>query len=965
MKKTLLLNIIVVFTCFSVLGDVFTDFGASYGVWKGDFAVGDIDDNGTLDIIFSGEENGVEKGGVFLNDGNGHFTPWPDERLVRLGCAGNIKFGDIDGDGDLDIIFAGWGSGSDARSRGILLNDGSGHFTWADREKYPVLDAEKVTSCGFADFNADGLPDYYFFGNYSLDSADRVTGNCVIYLQHQDGSFTARPDLFPTFRFNEPEVTVVDFNKDGFPDLWVNAADESKDCDLNGESQRFSALFINDGSGSFMTYKTTLKTVTEFQNPVFEPDLADPTFIRAGDGTFYAYGTENTWPDGHHVIPIVKSKDLVNWTYVGDAFGNGKPTWGTPNAGVWAPQITQGADGRYYLYYSLSTWGDPNPGIGVATADAPEGPFIDQGKVFDSAESGVANGIDPFFIVADNKQYLFWGSFNGIYCVEMSDYKTPDWSTKTQIANNNFEAAYIYPHDGKFYFFGSVGTCCEGADSQYHVNVARADDITGPYYAQGATGGMFDFIYDIAKGSSGTPFLTGDRNVGWVGPGHNAEIVQDDKGRYFMLYHAIDVSEPYLPGGATRRPLMLGEITWVDGWPVMHYGTDYEGKPGAGAASAPYFKELDMNDIGLAFAKSNGTASWADVDGDGYMDLLHNGDGFLCSGENNDRVNRVYKNMAGNKLQEMFVTEIARVKHFGNGTAWVDWNGDGKLDFISGGWDEVSGKQVTTLYLGEAPADFTFLKATLDGDIPGVSEQGYRIADLDNDGRPDLLECGFGSIGRRVAGWVRNTTAPVADALPAPVGLEATLVSDEPTVMRFSWNVPSSLFGKPGLTYNLSLRNVTTGRWLYNPMAVVDGRQNGWRKVGGREGNVFTNTEYSVYGLPAGTYEWTMQVIDGSYFGGPFAPVQTFSVGLPASGCEANEYSPLVSVKDNRVEIRGVSGMQQMLRVYALNGQLCRVETFIGQTAFDVPVAGMYVVELSAEGGQTFREKIMVRQRNR
>ena len=329
---------------------------------------------------------------------------------------------------------------------------------------------------------------------------------------------------------------------------------------------------------------------TIYKNPVFEPDLADPTFIKTADGKFYAYGTENTWKEGeHHIVPIIMSKDLINWTYVADAFTrDAKPKWGTANAGVWAPQIVLSAEGKYHLYYSLSTWGDSDPGIGVATAEKPEGPFTDEGKVFKSSESGVGNGIDPFFITvgsgARKKSYMFWGSFRGIYCVEMDNYKTPKWNTKKQIANSMFEAVYIYQYDGKFYFFGSLGSCCEGADSQYRVSVARADAITGPYLAQ-------DNTNILTNGVEGTSFLKGDKNLGWVGPGHNGEIVQDDNGNYFILYHAIKVDNPLLPGGATRRPLMLDEITWVNGWPVVNYDNDNQGKPSPGIKDSPYFNE--------------------------------------------------------------------------------------------------------------------------------------------------------------------------------------------------------------------------------------------------------------------------------------------------------------------------------------------------------------------------------------
>ena len=86
---------------------------------------------------------------------------------------------------------------------------------------------------------------------------------------------------------------------------------------------------------------------TLFQNPVFEPDLADPSVVRAADGSFYAYGTENNWSAGiHRVTPILKSKNLVDWQYVTDAFVT-RPTWKT-SGGIWAPDVTF-VNSKYYM----------------------------------------------------------------------------------------------------------------------------------------------------------------------------------------------------------------------------------------------------------------------------------------------------------------------------------------------------------------------------------------------------------------------------------------------------------------------------------------------------------------------------------------------------------------------------------------------------------------------------------------
>src|SRR5690606_8445486 len=80
----------------------------------------------------------------------------------------------------------------------------------------------------------------------------------------------------------------------------------------------------------------------QFTNPVFEPILADPTVIRDEDtGLFYAYGTEDNWGDGkgNRLMPILRSKDLINWSYVGNVFEN-KPSWKN-KGGLWAPDINK------------------------------------------------------------------------------------------------------------------------------------------------------------------------------------------------------------------------------------------------------------------------------------------------------------------------------------------------------------------------------------------------------------------------------------------------------------------------------------------------------------------------------------------------------------------------------------------------------------------------------------------------
>ena len=143
---------------------------------------------------------------------------------------------------------------------------------------------------------------------------------------------------------------------------------------------------------------------THYSNPVLNTSMPDPTIIKAANGAYYIYATEDT-----RNMPIYTSKDLVSWTYAGTVFNDATRPNFEPGGGLWAPDINY-INGKYVLYYSMSVWGgETTCGIGVATATDAAGPFRDHGKLFRSGEIGVQNSIDPFYIEEDGKKYLFWG----------------------------------------------------------------------------------------------------------------------------------------------------------------------------------------------------------------------------------------------------------------------------------------------------------------------------------------------------------------------------------------------------------------------------------------------------------------------------------------------------------------------------------------------------------------------------
>lgn len=293
-----------------------------------------------------------------------------------------------------------------------------------------------------------------------------------------------------------------------------------------------------------------------YNNPVIDQSAADPTVIFANDGYFYLYATGGN-------VPVYRSKDLVEWKYIGSAFtAQTRPNW-EPMKGraIWAPEI-RFIKGQYVLYYSWAIWGQQDEcHIGVATADSPEGPFTDHGCLINGKEIGVRNSIDQFYIEEDGKKYMFWGSFNGIYVTELTEdglavKRNMDGNPLLlkKVCGSKFEATCIYKKGNYYYLFASVGSCCDGLNSTYRTVVGRSKDLLGPYLDD--KGG--DMLQNNFK-------LVVNKNNVWVGPGHNSILIKDDEGTEWMLYHS------YRVDNITKgRVVLLDRLQWDDkGWPYI------------------------------------------------------------------------------------------------------------------------------------------------------------------------------------------------------------------------------------------------------------------------------------------------------------------------------------------------------------------------------------------------------------
>ena len=318
---------------------------------------------------------------------------------------------------------------------------------------------------------------------------------------------------------------------------------------------------------------STVSAQKKYENPVYGYDFPDPSVERADDGYFYAYATG---------LKVTRSKDLMTWSDVDDVIS--RPTWNdttyvgtdgkkkTDTFDFWACDVSKTLDGSFLMHYACAYWGDyARTGIGVAKG-ATASKFTDAGKMFRSSEIGVESSIDPCYVEEFDKKYLVWGSYHDIYIAELTDDGTQvkSFSKKTKLCGDGFEAVMIYKRGKYYYMFCSVGSCCQGEKSTYKTVVGRSTSLTGTYVNKNG-GKMLNNNY--------TTVISG--NDYWKGPGHNSEIITDDEGQTWLLYHCYDMSTNCSNG----RLLMLDKITWdANGWPVVN-----DGHPSSGKQDGPIF----------------------------------------------------------------------------------------------------------------------------------------------------------------------------------------------------------------------------------------------------------------------------------------------------------------------------------------------------------------------------------------
>lgn len=282
-----------------------------------------------------------------------------------------------------------------------------------------------------------------------------------------------------------------------------------------------------------------------YRNPVLHADYSDPDVCTVGEDYFLTASSFNCTPG----LPILHSKDLVNWKIVNYALKKVEPVeyYNEPRhgKGVWAPSI-RFHEGVYYIY-----WGDPDFGIFMVKTRDPYGEW--DKPVLVKAGKGM---IDPCPLWDDDgRVYLAhaWAGsrakFNSVLTVcELNKEGTAVISDPVLVfdgndgVNHTIEGAKFYKRNGFYYLFAPAG----GVVSGWQL-VMRSKDVYGPYEAR----------IVMAQGKTD---INGPHQGGWV---------DTPAGESWFLH--------FQDKGAYGRVLHLNPMKWVNDWPVIGVDKDGDG----------------------------------------------------------------------------------------------------------------------------------------------------------------------------------------------------------------------------------------------------------------------------------------------------------------------------------------------------------------------------------------------------
>ncbi|MEM6767276.1 MAG: FG-GAP-like repeat-containing protein, partial [Bacteroidota bacterium] len=220
------------------------------GISRGAISLGDLDNDGDLDAVTAGESASGVLAEVYLNNGNGNMNS--SQTLLGL-VDGDIDLGDFDADGDLDMAICGADNLTDGDANLIIYTqDGTGNFS-----SFEELTGFVHADLEWSDLNTDGILELVVAG---ATSPDKSTAQASVFVFDGDDGFSA--STLSGIAIVDAKLAIGDYTNDGLSDVLITGEG------VEGLAEPAASLvLLKNGSTSVMDVDfgmTLLPTVDEF-----------------------------------------------------------------------------------------------------------------------------------------------------------------------------------------------------------------------------------------------------------------------------------------------------------------------------------------------------------------------------------------------------------------------------------------------------------------------------------------------------------------------------------------------------------------------------------------------------------------------------------------------------------------------------------------------------------------------------
>ena len=296
-----------------------------------------------------------------------------------------------------------------------------------------------------------------------------------------------------------------------------------------------------------------------YSNPLFYDEFSDPDVIRVGEYVYLTGTTMHTMPG----LPLLRSKDLVNWEFVSYAVNrldlgpeyrleDGKDIYGK---GIWAPCL-RFHKGIFYIFSNVN-----GKTTQVFSATNPEGPWTQHSM--DKSFHDLSVLFDD-----DGKAYIVWG-YQTLHLAQLNDTLTDIVPNTEHIIfskdSGMGEGSHFYKFKGKYFILSA------NYAGGMRMSAARSDTVFGPYEVNPAISTNEDFGLSAGHrlnlpnpfALTGPPFTLSPPNPDVVNSLslHQGAIVETPLGEWWGL--------SMMDANSIGRLTNLSPITWQDGWPYF------------------------------------------------------------------------------------------------------------------------------------------------------------------------------------------------------------------------------------------------------------------------------------------------------------------------------------------------------------------------------------------------------------